>query len=115
MIERVPYCVFPRRIRRGLIEALHARCRVSTIRNFRGEFAAASLKHPVVRQQVVRDGRFPRRIRRGLIEAEAQLIALGASTAFPRRIRRGLIEAFDPRSDFDRYLLISAANSPRPH
>ena len=113
----------PRRIRRGLIEAVRqARRQPGRLDPIPGEFAGASLKHGVVARPVVRDARdHPRRIRRGLIEAlpvRARRAAgprpipgefAGASLkrrvlrhrgrrarAHPRRIRRGLIEAARP-------------------
>ena len=77
---------FPRRTRRGLIEATSSS----------GEGSA-------------RSRRFPRRTRRGLIEATVGAPAVdGSGYTFPRRTRRGLIEAFPgrragpPRPEFPR-------------
>ena len=82
---------FPRRIRRGLIEAQCLSVAQKYWPSFRGEFAAASLKL----------GRVCAR-RRGIGE-------------FPRRIRRGLIEALRVIPTSKTVRQVSAANSPRPH
>ena len=83
--------VFPRRIRRGLIEA---------------EKTYETNAEAVI---------FPRRIRRGLIEASHAGSARGSQVLFPRRIRRGLIEATSICASTMAVKGISAANSPRPH
>jgi len=90
---------FPRRFRRGLIEAPKLYLDGSSpARHFRGDSAAASLK------QVFRDAfghqqiEFPRRFRRGLIEASPVMAGLRIDQRFPRRFRRGLIEARAPRA-----------------
>src|SRR5207248_2286048 len=84
---------FPRRIRRGLIEALR-RFAISILRrSFRDGFVAASLKLQQRSHPPPGDRQFPRRIRRGLIEARTAFMLPASPVRFPRRIRRGLIEA----------------------
>src|SRR5690554_6058075 len=80
-------------MRRGLIEAfLGAYLPRRMGAGFRGECAAASLKHECVRIDA-RTLAFPRRMRRGLIEARSTISSSAAPRPFPRRMRRGLIEA----------------------
>ena len=82
----------PRRIRRGLIEALrHEGRRPRRTGPFPGEFAGASLK-PLIRYG------FPT-----------------VPTTVPRRIRRGLIEAWSASAGTEGALPRSPANSPGPH
>ena len=83
--------VFPRRMRRGLIEARR------TIR-------------PLAASEA-----FPRRMRRGLIEAARSRRRFTPTRSFPRRMRRGLIEAKCRASMARREIRVSAANAPRPH
>jgi len=83
--------IFPRRFRRGLIEATP-------------RWLACLRSMP-----------FPRRFRRGLIEAYREFDRARANLRFPRRFRRGLIEALPASSTFTPRVNISAAIPPRPH
>ena len=93
----VPPYGFPRRNRRGLIEASHNYCRrvQHEPSGFPGGIAGASLKPSHHRTERIPRRRFPRRNRRGLIEAAKFVGAFNPlnSLGFPRRNRRGLIEA----------------------
>jgi len=107
--------------------------------DFRGQLAAASLKRHTRLARALRTRTFPRPIGRGLIEAwncslaflhvdnfRGQLAAASLKrinptgwvkvlSAFPRPIGRGLIEARSASATWNRMILISAANWPRPH
>ena len=61
---------------------------------FRGEVAAASLKQEDLGEVDGLGMVFPRRSRRGLIEARMSSGHIPSALVFPRRSRRGLIEAF---------------------
>ena len=102
------YPADPRRIRRGLIEALIRSAQTSQAarcRSIPGEFAGASLKRHLEAWDTIRvagaslpaaiSGSDPRRIRRGLIEARRcnEHRRSRSVRIDPRRIRRGLIEA----------------------
>ena len=127
---------FPRRIRRGLIEALSVTSGASASRYFPGEFAGASLKRDHAPRGAQAAPHFPgefagaslkqraqcdahqahqgisRRIRRGLIEASRPRCPWSDRTGFPRRIGRGLIEAALTSPCGACAASISPANSP---
>jgi len=85
---------FPRRFRRGLIEAGFIPPHRPAFPYFRGDSAAASLKRLASSTCRIPAPGFPRRFRRGLIEAGANVFGSAqAASRFPRRFRRGLIEA----------------------
>ena len=109
---------FPRRSRRGLLEARGASAEaLRGVTGFPGEAAGASLKPP--RSAAINlcpQRRFPRRSRRGLIEASMRRISYPIAAQFPRRSRRGLIEATgSARSPSSRIIRVSPAKPPGPH
>src|SRR6516165_2917814 len=84
--------VFPRRIRRGLIEALITSSPTSCRRiGFRGEFAAASLKryrnHPELSRPAA--ARFRGEFAAASLKRVIAAFKLTYDLWFPRRIRRG--------------------------
>ncbi len=95
--NRASSAAFPRRIRRGLIEARRASSRRGGLARFPRRIRRGLIEARLVSPQQSTAGRFPRRIRRGLIEAIWSVARSASPIAFPRRIRRGLIEASPPR------------------
>jgi len=85
---------FPRRFRRGLIEAPHWRrtCPMPAC-DFRGDSAAASLKQLSNRRQPSMGGDFRGDSAAASLKRGCHPVHLRRSHRFPRRFRRGLIEA----------------------
>ena len=107
--------MFPRRIRRGLIEAsLVAVLTEQAARRFRGEFAAASLKHHADRLTNIKMCRFRGEFAAASLKRGGQVRHRGTKSGFRgefaaaslKRITSGVL---------DTVVLVSAANSPRPH
>jgi len=83
----------PRRIRRGLIEASCAIAVSTWSPDLRGEFAAASLKQPHFRLAELRREHLRGEFAAASLKRGARVVRARVQRRSPRRIRRGLIEA----------------------
>ena len=84
---------FPRRSRRGLIEARILGLPAGSGDCFRGEVAAASLKRAVQVHSIAQFSGFRGEVAAASLKQAKPGIQPGPGVAFPRRSRRGLIEA----------------------
>jgi len=98
-VPRAHITLFPRRFRRGLIEAGMAWGRITpTDIDFRGDSAAASLKLMFVLRGVRPNNYFRGDSAAASLKRSGNLPRRDAGASFPRRFRRGLIEAKWPSS-----------------